>query len=159
MAHLAVVPQTRPDLEALPGPQRPLGRLPSDWVVCDRTEIAGVAVDRVVVGPNGVFTVVVDPDPRPAAVTDDGLMRAGGRVTTPVKRALAAAFGLRGMLAPLLPHVFPYPLLAVNGHAGMGFVGRLRVVTAPELAEAVWSHCGRPLLRSERRAVLDVVAP
>jgi hypothetical protein len=40
----------------------------------------------------------------------------------------------------------------------MGFVGRLRIMPTAAVAEAVWSHCGRPLLRSERRYVLDALA-
>lgn len=145
---------TGPSPSPLPGPERPLGALPADWMVLRGPEIAGIAVDRVVVGPNGVFTVVVDPDPRPAVVTDHGLYRAGSRVTSSVKRALAAAFALRRLLGEDIPEVFPYPLLAVNGDVEMGFVGRLRVLPAEMVAEAVWTHPGRPLLRSQRRAVI-----
>lgn len=133
----------------------PLGALPADWTVLD--EIPGVVADRVIVGPNGVFTVVIDPDPRPALLADDGLYRAGTRVTTPVKRALSAAFALRRRLAPTPADVFPYPLLALNAASPFGFVGRLRVVPADMLAEAVWTHPGRPLLRSQRRAIIGAL--
>ena len=134
---------------------RALGTLPADWTVLG--EVAAVAADRVIVGPNGVFTVVVDTDPRPAVITGDGLYRSGERVTTTVKRALGAAFSLRRRLGDALPNVFPYPLLAVHGDTSMGFVGRLRVLPADMVAEAVWTHPGRPLLRSERRIVIDAL--
>jgi hypothetical protein len=39
----------------------------------------------------------------------------------------------------------------------MGFVGRLRVLPADEAAEAIWTHPGRPLLRSERLAVIEAL--
>jgi hypothetical protein len=138
------------------GAQWLLGRLPADWTILD--DIADVAADRVIVGPNGVFTVVIDPDPRPAFLADDGLYRAGARVTTPVKRALSAAFALRQRLERYPADVFPYPLLALDAEAPIGFVGRLRVVPASMLAEAVWTHPGRPLLRSQRRAVIEALA-
>ena len=44
--------------------------------------VAGRTLDRVVVGPNGVFAVSLDPDPRPATLAADGLFRGGRRVTT-----------------------------------------------------------------------------
>lgn len=139
--------------EARPGPQRPLGTLPADWTVLRGGDIGGIPADRVILGPNGVFTVVIDPDPRPAQITPEGLYRAGSRVTTSVKRALGAAFALRRRLGGELPDVFPYPLLALHGDTEMGFVGRLRVLPAARVAEAVWTHPGRPLQRSARLAV------
>jgi hypothetical protein len=153
-------PQRRLTLatEPHPGPEPVFGALPSDWTVLPGSEIGALIVDAVILGPNGVFTVVEDPDLRPAALTPDGLYRAGSRVTTSVKRALAASFTLRRHLAEELPTVFPYPLLALHGHTDMGFVGRLRVLPADMVAEAVWTHPGRPLLRSERRAVARALA-
>lgn len=151
---LAFPQPTTVDPATGPRPERPLGALPGDWTVLRGPEIAGITVDRVIVGPNGLFTVVIDPDPRPALVTSDGLQRAGSRVTTSVKRALGAAFALRRRLGDQLPAVFPYPLLAISGDTDMGFVGRLRVLPAALVAEAVWTHPGRPLLRSERGAVI-----
>jgi hypothetical protein len=138
-----------------PGPRPNFGALPADWTVLG--EVPAVAADRVVVGPNGVFTVVIDADPRPTVIGGDGLYRDGSRVTTSVKRALGAAFALRGRLGDGLPNVFPYPLLALYADVPMGFVGRLRVLPVDMAAEAVWTHLGRPLLRSERLAVIEAL--
>lgn len=144
-------------LRSVPDPDLPAGALPADWTVLTGADTAGIAADRVVVGPNGVFTVVVDPDHRPAVITSDGLRRDGVRVTTAVKDALAAAFAMRRLLSDDLPDVFPYPVLALRGEVAMGFVGRLRVAPIEAVPEAVWSHCGRPLRRSERAVVLDAL--
>lgn len=129
--------------------------LPDDWTVVGPVLVAGCTLDRVVVGPNGVFAVSLDPDPRPAALAADGLFRAGRRVTTQVKQAQAAAFELRRVLGAAGIQVFPYPVLVTRGADGM--LGRLRVVSPGCLASAVWRHPGRPLLRSERARVLAAI--
>jgi len=129
--------------------------LPDDWTVVGPVLVAGCTLDRVVVGPNGVFAVSLDPDPRPAALAADGLFRGGRRVTTQVKQAQAAAFELRRVLGAAGIEVFPYPVLVTRGADGM--LGRLRVVSPGCLASAVWRHPGRPLLRSERARVLAAV--
>jgi len=130
-------------------------RLPEDWVIVGPVLAAGRTLDRVVVGPNGVFAVCLDPDPRPALLTEDGLYRGSTRTTHQVKQALAAAFDLRRVLAEAGVDVFPYPVLVARGADGM--LGRLRVVPPGCLASAVWSHPGRPLRRSERARVLAAV--
>jgi hypothetical protein len=151
-----------PDLEALTAPFLTLvespGRrdhLPDDWAMVGPVLIAGRTLDRVVVGPNGVFAVTLDPDPRPATLGDDALHRGGQRVTHQVKQALAAAFALRGVLAAAGIATFPYPVLVSRGADGL--LGRLRVVPPGCLASAVWRHPGYPLRRSERARVLAAV--
>ena len=129
--------------------------LPDDWAMVGPVLIAGRTLDRVVAGPNGVFAVSLDPDPRPAALAPDGLFRGGRRVTHQVKQALAASFELRRVLAAAGIDVFPYPVLVARGADGL--LGRLRVVPPGCLASAVWSHPGRPLRRSERARVLAAV--
>lgn len=129
--------------------------LPEDWTMIGPVLVAGHTLDRVVVGPNGVFAVSLDPDPRPASLASDGLFRGGRRVTTQVKQAQAAAFELRRVLGGAGIAVFPYPVLVTRGADGM--LGRLRVVSPGCLASAVWRHPGRPLLRSERARVLAAV--
>jgi hypothetical protein len=131
-------------------------RLPEDWTILGPVLIAGRSLDRVVVGPNGVFAVSLDPDPRPATAAPDGLFRGGARVTGQVKQALAAAFELRRVLARAGIDVFPYPVLVSRGADGL--IGRLRVVPPGCLASAVWCHPGRPLRRSQRARVLAAVA-
>ena len=155
-------PGAPPLLDAPPAPHLTLvvtperhDHLPEDWTMVGPLLIAGRTLDRVAVGPNGVFAVSLDPDPRPATLGADGLFRGGRRVTTLVKQALAAAFDLRGTLATAGIDVFPYPVLVTRGPDGM--LGRLRVVPPGCLASAVWSHPGRPLLRSERARVLAAV--
>jgi hypothetical protein len=143
-----------PHLTLIPVPVR-RDHLPEDWTVVGPVLVAGRTLDRVVVGPNGVFAVSLDPDPRPAILAADGLFRSGKRVTAQVKQALAAAFGLRRALAAAGMDVFPYPVLVIRGADGM--LGRLRVVPPGCLASAVWRHPGRPLLRSERARVLAAV--
>ena len=49
--------------------------LPDDWTTVGPVLVAGRTLDRVVVGPNGVFAVSLDPDPRPATLSPDGLFR------------------------------------------------------------------------------------
>jgi len=129
--------------------------LPTDWTVIPGPLMAGRVVDRVVIGPNGIFAVTIDPDRRPADLTPTGLWRDGVPVTTPVKEALHAAFGLRRALARGGMNVFPYPLLLVAGARGR--LDRLLIAPPDRLAEAVWSHPGRPLRRSERNRALAVV--
>ncbi|MBN2114684.1 MAG: hypothetical protein JW785_11235 [Acidimicrobiia bacterium] len=130
-------------------------RLTEDWVIVGPVLVAGRTLDRVVVGPNGVFAVSLDADPRPALLAEDGLYRGSMRTTHQVKQALAAAFDLRRVLAEAGIDVFPYPVLVARGADGM--LGRLRVVPPGCLASAVWSHPGRPLRRSERARVLAAV--
>lgn len=129
--------------------------LPDDWTTVGPVLVAGRTLDRVVIGPNGVFAVSLDPDPRPATLSPDGLFRSGKRVTGQVKQAQQAAFELRRVLGAAGIGVFPYPVLVSRGADGM--LGRLRVVSPGCLASAVWCHPGRPLLRSERARVLAAV--
>jgi hypothetical protein len=129
--------------------------LPEDWTMVGPVLVAGRTLDRVVVGPNGVFAVSLDPDPRPATLAAEGLFRGGRRVTTQVKQAQETAFELRRVLSDAGIEVFPYPVLVTRGADGM--LGRLRVVSPGCLASAVWRHPGRPLLRSERARVLAAV--
>jgi len=159
--------ETQVRLPALPGVETPAApylalveparsdHLPDDWTMVGPVLVAGRTLDRVVVGPNGVFAVSLDSDPRPATLTADGLLRAGRRVTTQVKQAQQAAFELRRVLGAAGIGVFPYPVLVTRGADGM--LGRLRVVSPGCLASAVWCHPGRPLLRSERARVLAAV--
>jgi hypothetical protein len=156
---LETMPAQAPgDLEAAVSlmPPAPVpGTLPDDWAVVTDPLVAGRVVARVVVGPNGVFAVTLDPDRRPAELTDDGLWRDGVRVTTPVKDALFAAYELRQALARGGLDVFPYPLLLAAGARGR--LDRLLIAPPGQLAEAIWSHPGRPLRRSERARALGIV--
>ena len=124
-----------------------LSRLPSEWRVVDRVALADVVVDHVVVGPNGMFTIVLDPDPTPADLTPDGLFRGGERVTAQVKAAVAAAHDLRAAVGL---HVFAYPLLVAPITGERSHLDRLGVVPGERIAEAIWSHPGRPMRRSQR---------
>lgn len=124
-----------------------LRRLPSEWQTIDRVVLDDAAVDHVVVGPNGVFAVTVDPDPVPAAVEWDGLYRNGIRVTTTVKSALKAAYDLRRRVGERL---FAYPLLVTAIAGASGQLDRLGVVPASRIPEAIWSHAGTPLTRTQR---------
>ena len=156
--HLAPVPDPVPPA----ADTEPLGRLPGDWVSLNDVPVAaGDTIDRVVLGPNGVFAVHIDTDPRPAAVRPGrGLIRAGARDPEPVKRALRNTAALRTVLSALPGDVFPYPVLvtAAPGEAG-DRLGRLLVVRPGRLPEAVWRHPSRPLTRSQRmeirRALLE----
>lgn len=130
-------------------PDDPAGlrRLPAEWAVIDRVAVGDHLIDHVVVGPNGVFAVSIDPDPEPARMTETGLHRGGVRVTRPIKDALSAAHRLRARLSDL---VLVYPLLvaAIEGEAA--HLDRLGVVPEGRVAEAIWRHPGRPMRRSAR---------
>lgn len=124
-----------------------LYRLPSEWESIDELTFDGVHIDHAIVGPNGVFTVSVDPDPQPAALRDDGLYRAGRRVTTAVKHAVMAAHALRRRVGERL---FAFPLLVTAVDGGPGHLDRLGIVPGGSIPEVVWSHPGMPLTRSQR---------
>jgi hypothetical protein len=144
-----------PEAPVLTLVEAPRDHLPDDWSVVGPLLIAGRTLDRVVVGPNGVFAVSIDPDPRTATLAPDGLVRGGQRVTHQVKQALDSAFELRRVLAQAGIDVFPYPVLVARSAEGM--LGRLQVVPPGCLASAVWRHPGRPLLRSQRARVLAAI--
>jgi len=161
-------PRARPPLVPVrtdpgPGPRlltEPLGRLPGDWDRLHDVVIGEDTVDLLLVGPNGLFAVHIDPDQRPAAVrAGRGLFRTGVRDPDPVKRALRNAEGLRRQLADLPGDLLPYPVLVAStpGETGLR-LGRLLIVRPGRLAEVIWSHVSRPLKRSERRAVLTALA-
>jgi len=124
-----------------------LHRLPAEWQVVDRVVLADAIVDHAVVGPNGIFTVSIDPDPTPATVEHDGLYRSGHRVTHAVKSALAAGHDLRRRLGS---HLFAYPILVTAVAGDRTHLDRLGVVPGDRIAEAIWTHPGRPMRRSER---------
>ena len=134
-----------------PVPRAGLEALPREWTVVDHVPIGGATIDHVVIGPNGVFTIGVDPDPEPAVPGDDGLYRSGVRVTTPVKAALMAAHLLRREAHRRL---FAYPILVTAIAAGPEQLDRLGVVRGDRIAEYIWSHPGLPLRRSQRQEVL-----
>ncbi len=135
-----------------------LADLPPDWTVLNDVIVQGRVVPRVVVGPNGAFTIEIDPDPTLCVLRDDGLWRHGQRVKEPVKRALRSAFDLRRALGRVGIDLFPYPMLVTVG--GDGRLGRLRVLPPECLAEAIWDHPGLPLARSQRRrAVAAILHP
>ncbi|HLE39430.1 MAG TPA: nuclease-related domain-containing protein [Acidimicrobiia bacterium] len=143
---------------ALATPPRPrvhpagLEHLPSDWSVVDGVTLpSGPRIDHVVVGPNGVFTVGVDPETIPAEIHDDGLYRHGVRVTTPVKHALLGAHELRRALGLV---TIAYPILVTAIQASRHHLDRLGVVPGERIAEHIWSHPGLPLRRSQRVEVL-----
>lgn len=153
-----IAPHLPPGPAAAPPPTavEALGVLPGDWVVLDGVAAGPETADLAAVGPNGVFAVCRDPDPRPGAVRERlGLVRAGARDPEPVKRALRTATALRARLSHLPGDVFPYPVLVspVPGEAGHR-LGRLLVVRPGRFAEAVWRHPSRPLRRSERAAIV-----
>ena len=134
-----------------PDPRSGLGTLPREWTVLDRLTIGGMEVDHVVVGPNGVFTIGIDPDPEPAVPGNNGLYRNGVRVTNPVKEALMAAHLLRRQNHGRL---FAYPILVTSIAAGPEQLDRLGVVRGDRIAEYIWSHPGLPLRRSQRHEIL-----
>ncbi len=154
------VPYRVPALAAVPDPvpgpaAEMLGTLPADWVCLEGVRSGEHLIDLVVLGPNGIFAVHLDPDLRPAAVRPGvGLVRAGARRPEPVKQALYGAAALRAALAGLPGDPFPYPVLVTAAPGGVGHrLGRLLVVRPGRFAAAVWSHLSRPLRRSERTAV------
>jgi len=128
-----------------------LSRLPSEWGTVDRVVLDDIVIDHVVVGPNGVFAIAIDPDERPARLEADGLYRDGSRVTTTVKSALYGANALRDRFGSRL---FAYPLLVTALEAERGHLDRLAVIGAGGIPEAIWSHPGRALTRSRRGELL-----
>lgn len=138
---------------ATPGQTSRVGleSLPTEWTVADHVVVAGATVDHVVVGPNGVFTISIDPDPTPATVGDDGIYRGGARATTPVKQALLAAHMLRRESQGRL---FAYPILIAAVDASPARLDRLGVIPGNRIAEYIWSHPGLPLRRSQRQEIL-----
>jgi hypothetical protein len=148
LAPTTAQPATRLRVVSAPDAGTPSG-LPEEWQAVVAVEVAGFTIDQVVVGPNGVFTIAIDPAEQPAVLEDDGLYRESRRITTPVKSALAAAFALRSAFRDLGAKEFPYPLL-VSPTDREGHLGRLRIVPPHRFAEAIWSHPGRPLRRSQR---------
>ena len=126
-----------------------LARLPSEWQTIDHIVLDDVIIDYVIVGPNGVFAISVDPDPAPATVEGDGLYRNGIRVTTTVKSAIMAAHELRRRVGEQL---FAYPLL-VTAVASVDQLGRLGVTPGHRIPEAIWSHVGSPLTRTQRMEI------
>ena len=155
MAHaLTLVDAWAPDL-ALATPHTPsddvagLSHLPTEWQVIDDVVLDDAIIDHVVIGPNGVFAVSIDPDPVPATVASDGLYRDGVRVTTTVKSAIMAAHDLRRRVGE---RMFAYPLL-VTAIAEHGQLDRLGVVPGHRIPEAIWSHAGSPLTRTQRAKI------
>ena len=125
-----------------------LDSLPAEWVVIDDVQLrSGAHLDHVVVGPNGVFTVGLDPADTPAIIGEDGLYRHGVRVALPVKRAL---FGARELRAALGLATIAYPVLVTAIAADHHQLDRLGVVPGDRIAEHIWSHPGFPLRRSQR---------
>jgi hypothetical protein len=150
----AVVPDIAP-MAPVVSPETPT-RLPAEWVEVERVTISGEVIDRVVVGPNGVFAVHIDTDTRPVAIRpESGMYRAGVRTGDPVKRALRNTQALRAVLGAADGELFPYPVLVTASHGDEHRLGRLLVVRPGRLAEALWRHPSRPLTRSARRRAVD----
>ncbi|HSG79384.1 MAG TPA: hypothetical protein VLD62_07390 [Acidimicrobiia bacterium] len=148
----------RPSLHVVPGAaEYGLVEPPGDWTSVENVLIGTDRVDRVIVGPNGVFAVVIDPEP--GHLSAEGLIRDGDRVKEPVKRALRAAHEL----SRHMDGVFAYPVLLAGRGLEPGYLGRLRVVGVDRLPEALWCHPGRPMRRSERASLIaslrDASAP
>jgi len=150
-----LVPVHTPEPPASPPAAEPIGRVPEDWVKIHDVDVGGDTIDTLLIGPNGLFAIHVDPDLRQAAVRPGlGLFRAGTRDPEPVKRALRNTEALRNRLAHLPGDLFPYPVLVTPTPGETGHrLGRLLVVRPGRMAEAVWRHVSRPLGRSERHAV------
>ncbi|MEE9581565.1 MAG: hypothetical protein V3W36_01380 [Acidimicrobiia bacterium] len=124
-----------------------LSLLPTEWQTIDRVVLDDTVIDQTVVGPNGVFAVSFDPDPVPATIEWDGLYRDGIRITTTVKNALMAAYELRRRVGAQL---FAYPFLVTTIQEADEHLDRLGVVPGGRVAEAIWSHAGAPLTRTQR---------
>ena len=152
-ARITPIAPIRPSLHIVPHADPVISEHPDDWMSIDDVIIGLDRVDRVTVGPNGVFVVVIDPEP--ARLTSEGVVRDGDRVKEPVKRALRAAHELGKRLS--LPGAFAYPVLLTGRGIAPGYLGRLRVVRVDQFAEALWCHPGRPLTRTERAAVASTV--
>ena len=137
---------------ATPAAPHPAGidRLPMEWSVIHGVVAGGVVIDHVVVGPNGVFTINVDRDPRPAVIGHDGIYRDGARLTATVKDALMGANRLRRELGE---RVFAYPILVSALEVDRHQLDRLGIVAGDRIAEYIWSHPGLPLRRSQRLEV------
>jgi len=137
----------------------PLSLPPSEWDQVTGVTVGNDTIDLVLIGPNGVFSVHLDPDPGPAAVRPGhGLFHTGVRVPAQVKRALRNTQDLRDRLASVPGGIFPYPVLVASAAGEAGHrLGRLMVVRPGRLAEAVWRHDSRPLTRSDRLAVGKVL--
>lgn len=155
MAQAMAVPSWEPLLTLATPPQDEtalLDGLPAEWITVDKVPVGERSIDHVVVGPNGVFTVFVERTATPAEPRPDGIYRSGQRVTTPVKDALIASHQLRSAVGP---SVFAYPMLVTHlaGERGAQ-LGRLRVIPAHRIPEAIWNHPGRPLRRSQRIEIL-----
>lgn len=133
------------------GDRAGLNRLPTEWQTVNSVVLADVVIDHVVVGPNGVFAIAIDPDIRPVTIGEDGLYRSGARLTTTVKSALMGAHELRRRVGPQL---FAYPMLITEIDAPGGHLDRLGVIPGGRIPEAIWSHPGRPLTRSQRMETL-----
>lgn len=129
-----------------------LDRLPGDWTIADGVDLGPeAAVDHVVVGPNGVFTIAIDRGPGPVRPGQDGLYRGDLRVTGPVKHALTGAHRLRQRLGLA---ALAYPILVASLDLPAHRLERLGVVPGDRLAEHIWSHPGFPLRRSQRHEIL-----
>ncbi len=137
----------------------PLSLPPAEWDQVPGVTVGDDTIDLVLIGPNGIFAVHVDPDPEPAAVRPGhGLFHTGVRVPTQVKRALRNTQGLRDRLSSVPGDIFPYPVLVASAPGEAGHrLGRLMVVRPGRLAEAVWRHVSRPLTRSDRQAVREAL--
>jgi hypothetical protein len=152
---LAGTPANEANAEPLALQLPQLADPPPDWSVLNNVIVQGKVIPFVVVGPNGVFTIEVDPDPTLSVLRHDGLWRHGQRVKEPVKRALRSAFDLRSVLARVGIDVFPYPMLVAAGADGR--LGRLQVLPPERLAEAIWDHPGLPLPRSQRQYIATAI--
>ena len=153
MAQTLTLPNGWESNVALATPHRTVGdvaglhRLPSEWQTVDRVVLDDAIIDHVVVGPNGVFAIAIDPDPRPAEVRADGIYRDEARMTTTVKSALKSAFDLRRRVGDRL---FAYPMLVTAIGATEAHLDRLGVIPGGRIAEAIWCHPGQPMIRSQR---------
>lgn len=124
-----------------------LHRLPSEWETVDAVRVGTLVIDHVVVGPNGVFTVILDPDPTPVVATEEGLYRNGTRITTLVKQAAMTPFALRSASGG---RIFAYPMLVASIEGGRACLDRLGVIPGNGIPEAIWSHPGMSLSRTSR---------